>query len=232
MRALYGDMPAPFPWAPPLPFVNEFLNLVAFAVEDLDDCAEDILKLIILAVACVCARYPVARICLWMGLEVAVLRWFSRAAVVAAVCVVYPVADQLSDSLARYPQILQDSLGATLGMPPPEPEQSDISIPYNVVVDSVDDVVEDVFKAACVFSHYTMGALLGGTMRRIIAGWVVHVDGSVGARYTVAAGNAASTLVVVGTPAGRYSKCDRFGDKLGDQVQRALIDWLNVVFVE
>ena len=35
----------------------------------------------------------------------------------------------------------------------------------------------------------------------------------------------ARALVIVGTPAGRYSTCDRFGDRLGDLVQQTLIDW-------
>jgi hypothetical protein len=104
-------------------------------------------------------------------------------------------------------------------------------IPTSTVVDMIDDVIEDAFKSACVASHYTMGALLGGTMRRVIAGWVVNIHGS-GARYTVAAGNAASALVIVGTPAGRYSKCDKFGDRLGDLVQQTLLRWLSVEDLE
>ena len=44
-----------FTWAPPLPFVNEFLSLVTFAVENLDDCCEDLIKLFMLAAAFVCA---------------------------------------------------------------------------------------------------------------------------------------------------------------------------------
>ena len=216
-------MAALFAWAPPLPFVNELLGLVTFGVENLDDFCEDLLKLGTLASVFAGVRYAVAALGHRAGHDAAATPWVSRAFAVAAVGVAYPATDKLSDSFAWHAQELQENLRAQLGLPPSEPEPNDLVIPTtNTAVNIIDDVVEDVFKSACVVSHYTMGALLGGTMRRIIAEWVVN-SGSVGARYTVAVGNAASALVIVGTPAGRYSKCDKYGDRLGDLVQDALL---------
>ena len=221
-----------FTWAPPLPFVNELLSLVTFGVENLDDCCEDMIKLFMLAAAFVCAGRATSALAGWVNLNVTLTRRFSQAVAVAAACVVYPTADQFSDSLARHAQGLQETLQATLGLPASEPDPIDLVIHTSTAVNMIDDVIEDAFKSVCVFSHYTMGALLGGTMRRIIAGWVVNVDGSTGAGYLMAAGNAASTLVIVGTPAGRYSKCDKFGDRLGDLVQDALTEWLSIDVVD
>lgn len=221
-----------FTWAPPLPFVNEFLSLVTFAVENLDDCCEDMIKLFMLVAAYVCAGRATSALGGWVNLDVRLTRCFSQAFAVAAACVVYPTADQFSDSLARHAQGLQETLHVALGLPASEPDPIDLVVHTSTAVNLIDDVIEDAFKSVCVFSHYTMGALLGGTMRRIVAGWILNVDGSTSAGYLAAAGNAASTLVIVGTPAGRYSKCDKFGDKLGDLVQDALTDWLRVEVVD
>ena len=220
-------MPALFTWAPPLPFVNEFLSLVTFAVENLDDCCEDITKLFILAAVFVCASRATSGLGAWANVDAALMWWFNQAVAVTAACAVYPTADHLSDTLAQHAQGLQETLCDALGVPASEPDPTDLVIHRTTAENMIDDVIEDVFKSVCVFSHYTMGALLGGTMRRIIAGWVTGMDGSMGARYSVAAGNAASTLVIVGTPAGRYSKCDQFGDRLGDLVQDTLVKWLS-----
>jgi hypothetical protein len=118
-------MSALFAWAPPLPFVNEFLSLVTFGVENLDDCCEDVLKLGMLAAAYVCVSYAAAALGARVGLDDAVTRWIGRASAVAAVCVAYPVADQLSDGFAWHAQGLQESLRAKLGLPASEPDPTD-----------------------------------------------------------------------------------------------------------
>ena len=218
-------MPALFPWAPPLPFVNELVSLVTFVLDNLDDLCEDGLKLLLLAAAAAAAMAAWRAAAAVAGPAAALpgLERLGAAAAVAAVGAAYPLADQLSDDAARHGQGLQETLRAAAGLPPHEPDPPDLVLTErSAAINIVDDVVEDAFKAACVFSHYTMGALLGGTMRRVIAGWL---EGSSAESYAAAAGRAASALVIVGTPAGRYSTCDRFGDRLGDLVQQTLIDW-------
>ena len=55
--------------------------------------------------------------------------------------------------------------------------------------------------------------LLGGSLRRALAGY----DGVAGQVADVA-----STIVVVGTPASRYAKCNNYADMLGDSVQSSV----------
>ena len=163
-----------------------------------------------------------------LGLDAAGTRRLGVSMAVAAAGAAYPSVDQLADSFAHHAQAMQESLRSTAGLPPSTPDAADLGLAeeQGAVVGMIDDVVEDAFKSVCVFSHYTMGALLGGTMRRVLASWLAGVDGSsIGARCAPTAGPLASTLVIVGTPAGRYYKCDEYGDRLGDLVQQTMLDW-------
>jgi hypothetical protein len=221
-------MPVLFPWAPPLPFVNEFVSLCAFTLDNLDDCCEDALKLILLASVAASVRHAAAAAGPYLGLDAAGTRRLGVSMAVAAAGATYPSVDQLADSFAHHAQAMQESLRSTAGLPPSTPDAADLGLAeeQGAVVGMIDDVVEDAFKSVCVFSHYTMGALLGGTMRRVLASWLAGVDGSsIGARCAPTAGHLASTLVIVGTPAGRYYKCDEYGDRLGDLVQQTMLDW-------
>ena len=215
-----------FVWAPPLPFVNEFLSLISFFLDSLDDCCEDLMKLLFLAVVAAAVRRAMSAAGPLLGLDVASGGRLGVAFAVVAVGAVYPFVDRVSDRFAHHAQLLQESCREALGVPPEAPEPIDaLEVEKNLMLSMVDDIIEDSFKSACVFSHYTMGALLGGTMRRIVAEWFMDTQSSIGARYKSAAGRAMSTLVIVGTPAGRYAKCDQYGDKLGDLVQEALVNW-------
>ena len=125
-------MSALFAWAPPLPFVNEFLSLVTFGVENLDDCCEDLLKLGMLAAAYMSVSCAAMALGARVDLDDAVTRWLGRASAVAAVCVAYPAADQLSDGFAWHAQGLQESLRAKLGLPASEPDPTDlVPAPYH-----------------------------------------------------------------------------------------------------
>lgn len=105
---------------------------------------------------------------------------------------------------------------------PPELEPPPEESRHGVIAGNVDDLVEDVFKLGCVASHYKMGALLGGTMRRALAGLTADVpmqDSPVFGAMNAAIGVAVE-VVKYGTPAGRYAKCNSYGDELGDWVQQ------------
>jgi len=110
--------------------------------------------------------------------------------------------------------VLRGSL--SLSGPPAEAEDDEASR-LTLFERVIDDVVEDGFKLVCVRAHYAVGGLLGASLRRaILQSTALPV-----ARH---AASVAAEAVRFGTVAGRYCRCDEYGDRLGDTLQQAVID--------
>ena len=91
------------------------------------------------------------------------------------------------------------------------------------VLSLADDLIEDIFKGVCLAAHAKTGKLLS---THWLKKPLLAVTWTRRPQWFGAVAAALVGLVEAAIPAAKYSKCDRFGDELGDQVQRMLLQWV------
>ena len=136
-----------------------------------------------------------------------------RAGIAACIATLgYSFIDALADFSGDGVQWLQAAMGLEYAV--------EADVPGNAAamdvgwINVVDDLVEDTFKAACVYTHLKVGAVVGAVflppLPQVARGSMV-LDGARGA---------ARLVITLGPSAEHYSACDRYGDWLGDHMQR------------
>ena len=164
-RPPVGHPKHPLSAIPPLPVAEDITALASFLVTNVDDATEDAVK-----AACLlgCASIPPL-----LGLAATPRLALSSAMVAAA----YAPCDRLGDSLGDGTEALQLLIRSRFGLPPkpPPPPPPKKHVP---AFNYVDDVVEDLSKAACLYLHAQVGSLLGDALVAPLFGALPGVPGA------------------------------------------------------
>ena len=210
---------------PPLPLLSEVESLRDFIVTSLDDAVEDMVKVLFVWIV-------------HKGLLVCLRRWLYRAKdddkrsflgfvkewqlatflTVLVTVAAYSPVNELSDFLGNFAQGFQDSLAARFGIARALPEPVPIVPRQRCFVASfVDDMAEDIGKLTCVSSHAMIGGFIGSGMTATVIGGIFA---RAGIRLPNFVGSCIFVVFVLGTPASRYTQCNDWADRLGDQLQQ------------
>lgn len=211
---------------PPLPLLSEVASLRDFLFTSLDDAVEDIVKLLFV----------------WMVHKLLVLclrRWLYRrhddrkrpllgfvkewqlatTLTVLVTTIAYSPINEFSDFVGNIAQGFQDSLAARFGIERPLPQSSVPMVAHQrcFIASFVDDMAEDIGKLTCVSSHAIIGGFIGSGMTATVIGGIFA---RVGIRLPNFVGSCVYVVFVLGTPASRYTQCNDWADRLGDQLQQ------------
>lgn len=178
---------------PPLPLLQECVALMRFWCESLDDCLEDVTKLLLLFVA-LSVSWRINTQCLRS-------RVLGHAVIGTFLLLAYPLIDDISNRAGALAVPLQ---AVSCALFPCTMQHRGRLSNRAGTCNLVDEIVEDTSKLLCVASHAYVGLLLRTA--------VVHGPAAIPSPMRSVAG----LIVAAGAPAAQYHACDEWSDALGD----------------
>jgi len=190
----FPPLPPDTGYIPPMAIIEDAVAISAFVSSSVDDVVEDAAKLMCLAGTVRFAATHGGR--LGGGMLAASM----------SVLAMYQPCDWASDHLGDLTQAFLRPFLQWMGWPRRGGPWPMAGPPSGLLLDLADDVVEDAFKLACVWSHVRMGQVLTDS-------WAVPLLGSSGA-----IARATGHVVRLGVPAAKYNMCNEYGEFLGKWV--------------